>query len=69
MRRAGGVVLAAAVVATAVLGALLLVREKGGPPHHDVTLPGDVPATFYPRRTTVPRQSSSVTATRVTAPR
>ena len=40
-------VLAIAVVACAGLGATLLARERGGPSHRDVTLPGDVPATFY----------------------
>ena len=51
MRRAGAVVLVVAVVATAVLAGMLLERERGGPRHYDVTLPGDVPATFYPGRT------------------
>ncbi|HYP22880.1 MAG TPA: alpha/beta hydrolase, partial [Actinomycetota bacterium] len=47
MRRAGVAVLAVAVLATAVLGVMLLARERGGPRHRDVTLAGDVPATFY----------------------
>lgn len=47
MRRAGYAVMGISVLAWAILTPILVALQLGGPKHRNVTLAGDVPATFY----------------------
>lgn len=47
MRRAGYVLVGISVLAWAILTPILVALQLGGPGHRNVTLAGDVPATFY----------------------